>query len=225
GRAQVAQEVPLRVADDLEVHARHGFLFENDVVGVVLARANDIGGNHVLAAAFAALDDHELALGKVNRAGDVIAAGGARLGLLDDFFHRLEVKSPHHGTSGYAYLPRFARLEYATGRCAVCSPAAWWSWPWLARRALKRRSRRSSKRPLKSRPRHRPASPPAWTKPSPTSWARVFAAKAFRSVISSKRTASSCRASGAFMPRMCSHPPTCMAVRSPSTRPKISAWR
>src|SRR5262249_21749276 len=80
--------------NDFEMHARNGFFFEHDVVGVVFAGADDIGGDLVLAAALASLDDHELALGQVNRAGDVVARGNARLGLDDAFFHPMRARAP-----------------------------------------------------------------------------------------------------------------------------------
>ena len=68
GRVQIAKQVPLGVAQDLAVHARHGLLGQDQVVLVDLADADDVAGDDELFAALAALEHDQLALREVNGA-------------------------------------------------------------------------------------------------------------------------------------------------------------
>ena len=63
---QVAHEVALRVAHDLEVDARHGLVGEHEVVLGRLADADDVARDHELGAALRALDHDELAAAQVD---------------------------------------------------------------------------------------------------------------------------------------------------------------
>ena len=64
---QVANEVALGVAHDLEVDARHGLVGEHEVVLGRLADADHVARDHELGAALRALDDDELAPAQVDR--------------------------------------------------------------------------------------------------------------------------------------------------------------
>ena len=64
---QVADEVALGVARDLEVDARHGLVGEHEIVLGRLADAEHVARDHELGAALGALDHDELAATKVDR--------------------------------------------------------------------------------------------------------------------------------------------------------------
>jgi len=73
GRIQIAHQVALGVAHDLEVHPRYGLIREHEVVVVRFADADYIGRHDVLGAALGPFEDHELAAPQVDSRGTALA--------------------------------------------------------------------------------------------------------------------------------------------------------